>query len=149
MDAYRLRDEWARLANLVLRCPRNRPWQPTGGPVDEVVAGLDGFSTLADVVAARLQFITPVVDPLIAALNEGRLERVPAGAAPVRSAPGIAREDFYELMDRARSHLRSEDYAGAEALLRRALELRPGDRVARQNLRALSRRRGIGHEPGA
>lgn len=198
MDAYRLRDEWARIANLALRCPPSRPWRPTGGPVDSVVAELDGQRPLADIVAAGQPVVTPVVDALITALNAGQLERVravpthqpqswppptppaiptsraavtvpslpmrtpaplsaPSPAPPPPDHPPVAHipvhpptpESFYELMDRARSHVRSEDYAAAEAALRRALELRPGDRVARQNLRALTRRRGVCDEPDA
>ena len=46
---------------------------------------------------------------------------------------------FWDLMDRAHDLTRSRDFASAESCLRRALELRPGDALATQNLRRISR----------
>lgn len=185
MDAYRLRDEWARLSTAVLRPSSTRAWRPTGGPLDAVVHALDGQRTLADAVAAQDGAVTPYIDPVLAALNDGLIERVrapressqrtdaaglatppapritsPSPWTPARAAgpshtppqavsaqtPAATQStddvDFFELIDRGRAQMRASDYDAAERSLRRALELRPGDRVVMQNLRALAQRRG-------
>lgn len=196
MDAYRLRDEWARVANAVLRRAPERPWRPTGGAFDAVVQALDGVSSLADLLARQEGVvITPLIEALLAALNDGVVERVRGAGQPASTAPpsvppwplrsprsvvppppvplppaastaahpavvattagataatgpaNSTREppaagDFFELMDRGHTLMRGEHFEAAEEVLRRALELRPGDRVVLQNLRALARRRG-------
>jgi hypothetical protein len=65
----------------------------------------------------------------------------PANAPTPPPATPVETDDYYELLDRAREQLRAADIDGAEALLLRALRVRPGDRVVQQNLRALARRR--------
>ena len=54
--------------------------------------------------------------------------------------------DCYQLQDLARELLRAAEFAAAEAVLRRALVVRPGDRVVEQNLRVLARRRALRSE---
>lgn len=212
MDAYRLRDEWARISAAVLRRVPSRPWTPTGGPLDFVIAAIDGQRTIAAVVAQQGGVVTPFVDALIAAMTDGLFERVraprehdraaappappaippppaapslspltaprvataplrtsspphasgssrdtpptvpaqpaPAPApAPIASAQSTEDADFFELIDRGRAQMRAAEFDAAERTLRRALELRPGDRVALQNLRALAQRRGATVEP--
>ncbi|HEY8377277.1 MAG TPA: tetratricopeptide repeat protein, partial [Nannocystis sp.] len=61
--------------------------------------------------------------------------------------PPPAPLDFDTLLERARAHVRAGELDAAEALLRRALELRPGDRVAAQNLRVVLRRREAASDP--
>lgn len=137
MDAYRLRDEWGRLAGLVLAPTSDQPWKPTGGLLDSVVVNLDGRRTLAEAVAASSGFFTLVIDALLDALNLGLVVRV-AARAPAAAEPNL---DFYELMDRGQALMRGGSYEAAERMLSRALALRPDDRVAQQNLRALTQRR--------
>lgn len=137
MEAYRLRDEWARLAPLVLAPPRARPWQPAGEAIDAIAAKLDSRRTLGEVVRAQVA-MTPVVDALLQAVAQGRLERI----GHVRqAAPSIAAGvDFYELVERARGLIREDALEAARALLLQAQALRPDDRVVQQNLRALAQR---------
>jgi hypothetical protein len=139
MDAYRLRDEWARLAPVVLRRVDDKPWMPTGGHLDRVVLEFDGRRPLAEVLADPPWVVTLVLDALLDALELGLLARVATSRPPVVAA---ADEDFGELVEEGRRLLRSGALDEAEALLRRALAQRPDDRVVQQNLRALARRRG-------
>lgn len=67
----------------------------------------------------------------------------PANAPTPPPASPAETDDYYDLLDRAREQLRAADIDAAEALLLRALRVRPGDRVVQQNLRALARRRAL------
>jgi len=141
MDAYRLRDEWKRLADSVLRRVDDRPWKPTGGPFDPIVLELDGQRTLSEIVDPALGIATLVIDAALDALRLGVVERI---AARGRRPPPLAvvdGEDVDDLVERGRELVRRGDYDAAEPLLRRALARRPDDRVIQQNLRALARRR--------
>lgn len=137
MDAYRLRDEWTRLSGLVLVPTTDQPWKPTGGLLDGVVVQLDGRRTVAEAVAASSCVFTLVIDALLDAMSLGLVVRA-AGSARPAEEPGL---DFYELIDRGRELMRGGSYEAAEQMLARALALRPDDRVAQQNLRALTQRR--------
>lgn len=137
MEAYRLRDEWARLATMVLAVPQGRPWQASGDAIDAVVARLDGHLSLAEVVRAPGP-MTPLVDALLLALAQGRLERV--GRAREAAAPVAAGGDFYELVEQAHALIRGGSLERAQALLQQAQALRPDDGVVQQNLRALALR---------
>ena len=136
MDAYRLRDEWAKVAGLVLQ-PAAGGWQPTGSALDALVPLLDGRRSAAEAVAESGGYVTAILDALSAALGRGQLVRV-AGS---RGGGTEAGADFYELLDRAQGFMRGGNYEAAEGLLRRAIALRPDDRVAQQNLRAVLQRR--------
>lgn len=137
MDAYRLRDEWARIAGTVLRPAGGQMWRPTGGLLDTFAVHFDGQRTVGEAVATASGCVTLMLDALLDAIHLGLLVRV--------AAPAIRGEepalDFYELIDRAQKLMRGGNYETAEQHLRRALALRPDDRVAQQNLRALSQRR--------
>lgn len=148
MDAYRLRDEWKRLAGAVLRPVADGSWKPTGGQLDEIVLDLDGRRTLAEILRGRPRWITLLLDALLDALHLGLIERVAAGRpepGPVLAlAPPVAEaepEDFDELVERGRALARRGELAAAEEALERALARRPEDRVVQQNLKALARRR--------
>lgn len=136
LDAYRLRDEWAKVAGLVLQ-PAAGGWQPTGSALDALVPLLDGRRSAAEAVAESGGYVTAILDALSAALGRGQLVRV-AGS---RGGGTEAGADFYELLDRAQGFMRGGNYEAAEGLLRRAIALRPDDRVAQQNLRAVLQRR--------
>ena len=135
MDAYRLRDEWARIAPLVLRpAPA---WSPPR-PLRATVARLDGRRTLADAARDSDDPLTPQIDLLMQALADGALERL--GAPVSAPAAAIDSDDFYGLQDRGREHMRRGEHEAARVALERALALRPDDRVVQQNLRALAQR---------
>lgn len=137
MDAYRLRDEWTRIAGAVLRPAGGQMWRPTGGLLDSFAVHFDGRRTVGEAVAVAAGCTTLLLDALLDAINLGLLVRV---AAPVAHTdePDLG---FYELIDRAQRLMRGGNYETAEKHLHRALALRPEDRVAQQNLRALSQRR--------
>lgn len=135
MDAYRLRDEWRRLADAVLVPAHEAGWTPVGGLLDEVAALLDGRRSVAE-VAAVVGSVTLLIDTLQDALALGLLRRTAVAAVEVEPVG-----DFYDLIDRAQAEMRGANYDVADRLLQRALSLRPEDRVALQNYRALSQRR--------
>lgn len=137
MDAYRLRDEWIRVSGLVLAPAHEGPWTPLGGPLGQIVAHLDGVRTVAEAVAMTTISTTLLIDGLLDALKLGLLRPLDAPCRPVE-ADGL---DFFELVDRAQSLMRSANYEAAERQLLRALALRPHDRVVQQNHRALLQRR--------
>jgi len=137
MDAYRLRDEWTRIAGVVLRPAGGDAWRPTGGLLDTFVVHFDGQRTVAEAVAVAAGCTTLILDAVLDAINLGLLVRVTAPAARA-DEPVLG---FYELIDRARALMRRGNYETAEQHLQRALALRPDDRVAQQNLRALTQRR--------
>ena len=137
MDAYRLRDEWTRIAGVVLRPAGGETWRPTGGLLDTFIVNFDGRRTVAETVAAATGCATLLLDALLDAINLGLLVRVAAPTAPAIE-PDL---NFYELIDRAQALMRRGNYETAEQHLQRALALRPDDRVAQQNLRALTQRR--------
>ncbi|WAS90949.1 DUF4388 domain-containing protein [Nannocystis punicea] len=141
MDAYRLRDEWKRLAEAVLRRVDEKPWKPTGGPFDPIVLELDGQRPLAELVAPHLGIVTLVIDAALDALRLGLVERVLDAQRRPPALAVVDGEDYDDLLDRGRELARRGDYDAAESLLRRALARRPDDRVVQQNLRALARRR--------
>lgn len=141
MDAYRLRDEWKRLADTVLRRVDDKPWKPTGGPFDPIVLELDGRRSLAELVDPHPGITTLVIDAALDALRLGLVERV--HGVPRRPPPlaVVDSEDYDDLVDRGRELTRRGEFDAAEALLRRALARRPDDRAVQQNLRVLARRR--------
>jgi hypothetical protein len=138
MDAYRLRDEFARVSDCAFRAPPARPWPDVGAPVDRVVARCDGRRTLAQACQAADEPFTLVIDPLLHAIGDGRLERADLVHAARDDLPAGA--DFFELVDRGRDLMRQGEHRSAHAVLLRALALRPDDRVVQQNLRALAQR---------
>ena len=143
MDAYRLRDEWNRLAPQVLRVPAARPWQATSSPLAATVAQFDGRRSVAEALRSQDGALSPLIDPLLEALAAGLLERSSSsgGAPPPPASPApAAHGDFYELVERGRDCVRRGDYKVAHDLLTQALALRPDDRVVQQNLRALVQR---------
>lgn len=137
MDAYRMRDEFARVSDCTFRPASARPWPAGDAPLDRVVARCDGRRTLAQALQAAGEPWTPVIDPLLHAIAEGRLER--ADVIPLRDEVP-ATEDFFELVDRGRDLMRQGEHRSAHAVLLRALAQRPDDRVVQQNLRALAQR---------
>ena len=139
MDAYRLRDEWARLAPMSLRTAGGCAWQPTGGPIDQVATRFDGRRTVAEAVRAGDGPLTPLIDPLLQALTNGLLERVARPETAAQPA-GPQSNDFYELVDLGRERMRRGEHEAAQTLLLQAMALRPDDRVVQQNLRALAQR---------
>lgn len=100
---------------------------------------------------APVPAVVPVVDaPPIAGASPPETSPVPAPEPAVVPASPVVlacedllvSSDYFELVDHARDLLRVAEFDVAERVLRRALQLRPGDRIVQQNLRVLARRRG-------
>ncbi len=144
LDAFRLRDEWLKIEDSTLRLVGDQRWHPTGRGVDALMEQLDGKRSLADLAGRTGLPLGTIVEEIIEAKTLGLVEvcepcNVPK---PRKKAPrsgaihyGSGGVDFFELLDRARASIRRRSFAAAEALLSRALNMRPGDRIAQQNLR--------------
>ncbi|HHO50474.1 MAG TPA: DUF4388 domain-containing protein [Deltaproteobacteria bacterium] len=127
MTGCRLLDEWSRLAPLHLHAideVRDVGLQPLlphlgVGPVHDAVrrAGLPRAIT---------------IDPLLNGIEQGWLREIEG--RPTSEPPLVGDDDVDSLIDLARSHARARRLDEAEELLLRALRLRPGDRIASQNL---------------
>jgi hypothetical protein len=156
MDACRLRDEWDRIAGKILKMSGDHTWKATGTAVDAVMAAVDGARSLHELSVDTGQAPTLIVDGILDAMAMGLVSV--AGSKPVDAqrpalvAPAAVdvfdeaeadgeEVDFYELLDQARTLLRSGELDAAEAAVNRALRQRPDDRVARQNLRAIRAKR--------
>ena len=145
LDAFRLRDEWLKMEHSVLRLVGDQRWHPTGGGVDALMEQLDGKRTLAELVRQTGLSLGTVIEEIREAKTLGLVEVCESSGVPVRQAKsslstihyGVdsAAVDFFELLDRARGSIRRRDFVLAEDLLCRALQLRPNDRIAQQNLR--------------
>lgn len=140
MDAYRLRDEWQRIAHIHLRPAGGRPWTPRGADFDAIVARLQRGATLEEAVTESDAPWTTALEEALEAIAGGHLERVKgAKPAPTAATAGVtALLDFDALVDRGRELMRRGNYEAAEGTLLRALALRPDDRVVQQNLRVLT-----------
>ena len=125
LEGCRLQDEWARVAHLVL--------QKRGDVAVDLP--FDGRTVEALVAEAKVPRYR-VVDPILAAIDAGKLAvvRVEAAVAPPESAP----LDFDDALDAARHAVREGRLAEARTHLEHALMLRPNDRVAAQNLRRIT-----------
>jgi len=135
MGSARLEDEWERLAPMIL-APVEQVTEslPSLEPIGTL---LDGQRTLAEAMVGHHPYT--LLDAVIDALEAGQLSEV-APPNPERAALAMkppSPEEFYPLIDQARQQRKAGNLNGAEESLRRALMLRPEDRVLKQNLRRL------------
>lgn len=129
LEGCRLLDEWQRVEGLVLACA---PDAAPSTKLAPLVPHLDGRRRVRDAVARAGMLRCHAVDPLLDGLDAALLvER----AVAVEEAPA---DDFDALMDAGRRHVRAGRHADALAAFRRAVALRPDDRVATQNLRRIA-----------
>ncbi|MCB9766325.1 MAG: DUF4388 domain-containing protein [Alphaproteobacteria bacterium] len=134
MGALRLYDEWVRLAPMVLA---PQPDTPGDERLDPVLRWMDGERTVAEAVMLGGRVAGDIVEPLLEAMRGGWLRPV-APDAPERAEAAVRPpdpEDYFSLIDEGRQALRARDFGQAELAFRRALLARPGDSMARQNLR--------------
>ena len=105
----------------------------------EVTRGRDGLARVALSRAEKRNALSgALIDALTQAVAElSRDEALRCVARDHRLALSEPDADFFTLIDRARDHVRAGDLDSAEVALHLALSLRPGDRLARQNLRRL------------
>lgn len=178
MESCRRRDEWSRMAAKTLRRSDKGRARPVEGPVGALLSELDGVRTLAEALQRARVTPTQVIDAVVAAVARGELAEIrnverhtivddddeaterrgpPGGVAgAVVEARDEARDvevadapDFDALMAQSRDARRGGDLEVAEALVRRALALAPGDRVALQNLRRIQELRDERGRSGA
>jgi hypothetical protein len=147
LEGCRLADELDRLAPLRLRPVGALPAE---GVARALAAAMDGDRTVAEVLARSAVPEALAVDVLLGMTERREIveaappdrERARAavppaieGAAPAVAAPAPpAAPDADELVDRAREAVRGKAFDAAADLFRRALALRPNDRVIAQNL---------------
>ncbi len=151
MEGCRIADEWDRVGPMVL-APTST--EPLAGLPAEVVRGLDGRRSLARVLGDLGVPAIGALDPVLRLLDAGALREVapprpddvrtptspseptPPAPPPRTADPRVrAAPDYWARLEDGRRLLRAGDLAGAEAAFRDALEARPGDRIATQNLR--------------
>ncbi|MBK9756276.1 MAG: response regulator [Nannocystis sp.] len=94
---------------------------------------------VVDAAPAAAAVASPPETAIVPAPEQAVVPASPVVPAGDDLLPG---SDYFELVDHARDLLRVAEFDVAERLLRRALQLRPGDRVVQQNLRVLAKRRG-------
>ncbi|MES2638934.1 MAG: DUF4388 domain-containing protein [Myxococcota bacterium] len=147
LDGCRLLDEWQRIAASALL--------PTGtGPLPATLARLtphlDGRTAIRDGVTTAGEWRCRVIDPLIQALEDGRLSQHDAVVSPAAApAPPVDTPtpgddtSFDATIDTARRLVREGRLGEARAAFERALVDRPNDRIALQNLRRLAALEGV------
>ena len=137
LDACRLQDDWRRVASLVLVPSRPGPLPGVLAPLSRL---LDGRRSVWQAVEAAAIPRSKVTDPLGAALADGLLRTAEAPIASVEP-PALsedASDEFGVLIEVARRLTREGSFDLARGAFERALAIRPGDRVALQNLKRLS-----------
>ncbi len=125
--------------------PAAEPTTPVAtAPAAEPTIPVEPAASTAPTVEPTIPIATaPAVEP--AASTPPTIPAEPVQAESSAAAIDYTENDtYYDLVERARDRLRAAEFEAAERLLRRALEVQPGDRVAEQNLRVLARRRGAG-----
>lgn len=160
LESCRLQDEAERLAPLALVATAG--FQPEQAHLKKLASHLDGKHSLGAAITRSGVPLTPVLDEILAAFDDGRIlsrgrvghegsvadmladsgeaevEEVAEEPTPQPTSPAPEPEpetrSFDDLVFEARRKTRSRDYAEAEALLEAALRLRPGHRIAVQNL---------------
>lgn len=152
MEAFQAVDEWNHVRDLVCRIGDDGR-DDVPAELSAIVPLLDGAHTVGEAVAATRAEPCSVGRAVRTLIDAGRISVVgtrpsrhdaPAPTPAVDPAPAD-RRDFYELLDEGRALLRDGAYERAEDSFRRALDLRPNDRIALQNLRRASVLRG--HAP--
>ncbi|MCA9690354.1 MAG: DUF4388 domain-containing protein [Nannocystaceae bacterium] len=144
IEACRIVDEWSRLSPMVLRVTPLFDGRSVSRPVDDLMLMLDGSSSVGDLVGERGYSPVLIISDLLEALREGIVEtvaRADRGPPPADGRPSP--EDFNELLDEGRAHMRSGDLVRAERTLRRAVRAQPENRLARQNLRRVVQLRAL------
>ncbi len=158
-EAYRILDEWRDVEGSVLRLVGDQSWRPTGREIDALLSALDGRRTLGELVARTGVSICAIVDEVLEAMRLGLVveavaterpvpEREPLGSATQAEPAAPIVEDrfsgleFFDLLDQVRTLTKQGDYDLAEAACAAALRLRPGDRIASQNLRRVRQLKG-------
>ncbi|MCA9660196.1 MAG: DUF4388 domain-containing protein [Myxococcales bacterium] len=135
LESARLNDEWRRLSPMVLEIRDRQKLGEIDSPELAALAPeIDGKRTVAELVHIGSLAPVQVIDAILAGLSRKALRCVARDHRLALSEPDA---DFFTLIDRARDHVRAGDLDSAEVALHRALSLRPGDRLARQNLRRL------------
>lgn len=172
LDGVRLLDEWARIGPNVYGPLATPPALPS--PADQLVAALDGSRALQELVLALRISPALVVDPLLDLIEGAVLQETAPAAAPtpwpgVRALRGDEKGgeppatsiptqttltvetplDYDQLLLDGRRLLREGDFEAAERCFTQAVDLRPDDRIAAQNLRRVKQLRESGDARGA
>lgn len=126
LDGCRLLDDWSRVDRKVVRPLRRLP-----DSLKIIAPWLDGTCDVATATSRAQALRVRVVEPLIAALEEGLLEEL------AEALPPPLPDDFDTLVELGRTRVREGQLGAAREAFERAVALRPSDRVATQNLRRI------------
>ncbi len=139
-EAVRRADEWARLADVGLEA-RGTPPDTVPVAVRRVVARLDGRITLRQASAAMIvarntlvQQVAQLMDAGIVAQTSWSVQTREVADEQANADPALA---YFTAMESGRSAAREGRVEDAVAAFERALQIRPGDRVATRNLRKI------------
>lgn len=141
MEGCRLDDEWQRIREVHL-C-RTDATPQVGGAVDRVTPQLTGTVTLERAVEHAGVTRASVVEGLQSLLDAGALREATADEVKAHQF-STETLDYYTALEVGRTAMRAGEWDDAEAAFHVALELRPNDRVAAQNLRRLTKVREQG-----
>lgn len=133
LEGCRIADDWARLANLITR-PVNVSEIAVQSPAARVLAKLNGRTTIGEATRQAGVARSDVVDDLTALVEARQLLELTTPPPPERDRAPLP-SDYFTALEVGRTALRAGAYDQAEAAFTHALSLRPGDRVAAQNLR--------------
>lgn len=134
LESARLDDEWQRLAPNVVEVRDRSKINPKDPCISTLLPWIDGRRSVAQLAHLGVSTTAQIIESINAALASGALGRVRGRRAP----EPLVDEDFDELIDGARVHMRAGELEAAAAAFHRALALRPDDRIARQNLRRVA-----------
>ncbi len=138
LESARLDDEWRRLADRVVVIDDVSALSKVEGCMGSLVQWIDGYRTIAEL----LHLGTGTMAALIEAIKKGlACNGISLRPTTHKLMPVLDPErdrSFDELIDLARGRIRAGDLEDAERLFHRALDRRPCDSIARQNLRRVA-----------
>lgn len=138
LDSARLDDEWRRIANHVVVVDDSSLLSEDDACMVSLLQWIDGHRTVAELLNLGVGTTAALLDSLKRGLACGGISRR-ASTHKLRSISEPEQElSFDELIDLARGRIRAGALEDAERLFHRALNRRPSDRIARQNLRRVA-----------
>ena len=150
LESARLDDEWRRIADRAVVINDPSALSKVDGCMPALMQWIDGYRTIAELQHLGAGTRAVLLESIKEGLACGGISLRPT-THRLKPVPGSENDQsFDELIDLARARIRAGDLEDAERLFHRALDRRPSDTIARQNLRrvaALMSSRRLGREP--